>query len=549
MAADRPPEPAVELLELRVLEGPNRFANRPAIKLEFQGDPESVGGVARDAGELIRHFHHELGFPAPRVTFRRSADGTRAMTAFAWRRRAIAQAIAGAAARVALGAGTERRELRSLRAVAEGPRAILPVARVPIVAITGTNGKSTTTRLIAHIASAAGRRVGMTNSDGIYVRGELVEPGDWTGFGGAGRILAEADLDLAVLETARGGILLRGIGYERNDVSVVTNVSADHLGLQGIDTLDELAEVKGAVVRITRRGGWAVLNGEDPRVWAMRLHSRARPYAFSLSPRAAAVAEALASGGRAAVLERGRLVLRRPRGRRISLAVAADLPVTFGGLSRYNVANALAAAAACDALGLSADEIRDGLATFAQDETVNPGRLNLYARRGVLALVDFAHNEAGLAGLLDVCDRLVLKPNGRVRLALGTAGDRTDDILRGLGRLAGSRADDLVICEKRHYLRGREVGQMNALFRAAAAESGYPGRVAAYKTELGSLRALLGRSRRGDIAAVMSHVERPQIFAWLAREGFRPVPLARLRELLDARDRSQRDRSQRGRPA
>jgi cyanophycin synthetase len=544
MPAARPTEPAVELLELRVLEGPNRFANRAAIKIEFQGPPEAVAGVARDAGELVRHFHHELGFPAPRVTFRRSEDGTRALAAFAWRRRAIAQAIAGAAARVALGVGTERRELRALRAVAEGPRAVLPIPRVPIVAVTGTNGKSTTTRLIAHVASEAGLRVGMTNSDGIYVRGELLEAGDWTGFGGAGRILAESDLDLAVLETARGGILLRGIGYEHNDVSVVTNVSADHLGLQGIDTLDELAEVKGAVVRITRRGGWAVLNGEDPRAWAMRRHSPAKPYAFSLAPRAPAVAEALASGGRAAVLERGTMVLRRRSGRRIRLAAAADLPVTFAGLSRYNVANALAAAAACDALGLSADEIRDGLVSFAQDETVNPGRLNLYGRRGVLALVDFAHNEAGLTGLLDVCQRLAARPGGQVRLALGTAGDRTDDILLGLARLAGARADELVISEKRHYLRGRPLAQMNALFRKGAAEGGYEERVASYRTELGALKALLEHARRGDVVAVMSHVERPQIFAWLARAGYRPVTLPRLRALL-ARREARRERASR----
>jgi cyanophycin synthetase len=536
MPADRPSEPAVELLELRVLEGPNRFANRPAIKIEFQGDPEAVAGVTRDAGELVRHFHHELGFPAPRVTFRRSEDGTRAMAAFAWRRRAIAQAIAGAAARVALGAGTERRELRALRAVAEGPRVLLPIPRVPIVAITGTNGKSTTTRLIAHVASAAGMRVGMTNSDGIYLRGELVEAGDWTGFGGAGRVLAEPELDLAVLETARGGILLRGIGYEHNDVSVVTNVSADHLGLQGIDTLDELAEVKGAVVRITRRDGWAVLNGEDPRAWAMRRHSPARPYAFSLSPRAPALAESLAAGGRAAVLDRGALVLRRRSGRRIRLATAAELPVTFAGLSRYNVANALAAAAACDALGLSPEEIRDGLVSFAQDESTNPGRLNLYGRRGVLALVDFAHNEAGLAGLLDVADRLIGRPRGRIRLALGTAGDRTDEILLGLGRLAGSRADDLVISEKRHYLRGRGLAEMNALFRRGAAEGGYEGRLASYRSELGALRALIARSRRGDVTIVMSHVERSQIFAWLARAGFQPVTLPRLRALIARRD-------------
>ena len=538
MPADRPPEPAVELLELRVLEGPNRFANRPAIKIEFQGDPASVVRVTRDAGEVVRHLHHELGFPAPRVTFRRSEDGTRAMAAFAWRRRTIAQAIAGAAARIALGAGSERRELRALRAVAQGPRSVLPVPRVPIVAITGTNGKSTTTRLIAHITTEAGMRVGMTKSDGIYVRGELVEAGDWTGFGGAGRILAEPDLDVAVLETARGGILLRGIGYEHNDVSVVTNVSADHIGLHGIDTLDELAEVKGTVVRITRQEGWAVLNAEDSRVWAMRLHSRAHPYAFSLSVGAPAVKEALAAGGRAAVLERGGLVLRRPRGRRVRVVAVDDLPVTFAGLSRYNVANALAAAAACDALGLTTDQIRDGLLSFAPDASVNPGRLNLYSRRGVLALIDFAHNEAGLAGLLDVCERLVARPRGRIRLGLGTAGDRNDEILHRMGFLAGSRADDLVIAEKPHYLRGRSMAAMNKLFRRAAAEAGYVDRVAAFRSELGALKALLARSHRGDVAAVMAHVERDQIFAWLEKEGYRPITLPRLRALLVAREGS-----------
>jgi len=528
---------AVELAELRVLEGPNRFANRPAIKLEFTGPSGAALTAAHVAGAAIRELHHALGFPVPRVTFRSSEDERHAVAAFAWRRRAIAQAVATAAARVALGTSTVRRELRGLRAVAEGPRAVLPTPRVPIVAITGTNGKSTTTRLIAHVASGAGRAVGMTNSDGIYVRGALVEAGDWTGFGGAGRILAEPGLDLAVLETARGGILLRGIGYEHNDVSVVTNVSADHLGLQGIDTLDELAEVKGAVVRITRRTGWAVLNAEDPRVWAMRRQTRARPYAFSLDPAAPGVSEALAAGGRAAVLDRGWLVLRRTDDDSVRLARADQLPVTFAGLSRHNVANALAAVAACDALGLSAADITAGLASFTQDESVNPGRLNLYARRGVLALVDFAHNEAGLAGLLDVCVRLADVGAGRVRLALGTAGDRTDDILLRMGFLAGSRVDDLVIAEKPHYLRGRDLAEMNALFRRGARTAGYAAKIPTHRTELAALRALLARSRRGDVAAVMSHAERDEIFAWLTAAGFRPVRLSRLQALLrDADD-------------
>ncbi|HEX6129282.1 MAG TPA: Mur ligase family protein, partial [Candidatus Limnocylindria bacterium] len=238
MPPETPPREGVELLELRVLDGANRFFTRPAVKLEFGADEPGVAAdAAKAAGEAVRRLHTGLDLAPPRLRMRHSADARRAIVAYPWRRRTIAQAIGAAAARLALGMGRESRELRGLRAMALGPLPSLPKPRIPIAAITGTNGKSTTTRLLAHIATTAGMRVGMTNSDGIYVRGELVEAGDWTGFAGAGRVLAEEGLDLAVLETARGGILLRGIGYAENDVSVVTNVSADHLGLQGIDTL------------------------------------------------------------------------------------------------------------------------------------------------------------------------------------------------------------------------------------------------------------------------------------------------------------------------
>ncbi len=171
------------------------------------------------------------------------------------------------------------------------PHTITP--RVPVVAVTGTNGKTTTSRMIAHIARTDGQLVGWSNTDGIYVDGELVEAGDYSGPSGAGRVLAHPEVELAVTETARGGILLKGIGLTRNDVSVVTNVSADHLGLQGIDTLDQLAEVKGVVPQITRKDGWAVLNGDDPRVFAMRATIKAQPWVFSRDPDSPAIREVL----------------------------------------------------------------------------------------------------------------------------------------------------------------------------------------------------------------------------------------------------------------
>jgi len=525
-----PDERAVELLELRVLDGPNRFFTRPAVKLEFAGaEPGAAAAAAAAAALAVRRLHIALDLREPRIVTRHSVDRRRSAIAFAWRRRTISQAIGAASARLALGRSSDRREVAGLRATAHGPMAHLPRPRIPIVAITGTNGKSTTTRLIAHVATRAGRTVGMTNSDGIFVRGELVEAGDWTGFGGASRVLAEPGLDLAVLETARGGILLRGIGYAANDVSVVTNVSADHLGLQGIDTVDELAEVKAAIVRITKRDGWAVLNADDPRSWGMRPETRAGIYAFSMGGRTAQVEEALDRGGRAAVLEDGWLVLRGAGRRPRRLAEATMLPVTFAGLSRYNVANALAAAAACDALGLTTRQIGAGLRSFGLDAATNPGRLNVFERDGTFAIVDFAHNEAGLAGLMDVARGVA--DGRRVRLALGTAGDRTDEILHRLGFIAGG-ADDLVIAEKEHYLRGRDLEEMNELLRDGARDGGYTRKIPSTGSELSALKQLLKRAKPGDVCVIMAHVERAELFAWLETHGFSAVGADRLRALV-----------------
>ena len=522
----------VELVELRVLDGPNRFFTRPAVKLEFAGtEPGNAAHVAEAAGRAVQRLSVELGLREPRLARRESVDGLRSAIAYPWRRRTISQSIGASASRLALGRSSSKREIAGLRATALGPLSHLPRPRIPIVAVTGTNGKSTTTRLIAHVCAAAGRQVGMTNSDGIYVRGELVEAGDWTGFGGAARILSEHGLDVAILETARGGILLRGIGYASNDISVVTNVSADHLGLQGIDTVDELADVKSTIVRITKRDGWAVLNADDPRAWAMRRATRAKVYAFSLDGRTAEVRRALRYGGRAATLENGWIVLHGATKRPRKLLEAADLPVTFAGLSVHNIANALAGAAACDALGLTTRQIKAGLRTFAVDRSANPGRLNLFERKGVFALVDFAHNEAGLSGLLDVAGAVAGRH--QVRLGYGTAGDRTDEILHNLGVLAAARGRSRHRREAPLPARPRPRG-MNAILRDGAREGGFSGEIEAYPTELSAMQALVARARPGDVCALMAHVERKELFEWLESEGFEPVDTGRLRQVIGA---------------
>jgi cyanophycin synthetase len=544
------------LVELRVLEGPNLYFPRAAIKLTLDvralaAAPDEVAArfarriglrnarpgapetgfrqrfATRAVARLVRAIAAESGTARLAVRVRPTSDQHRIVVAFQWRYRERAQEMGRAVADVldaVPGAGVEAAVSAAAARVAasalgDAPHTLTP--RVPVVAVTGTNGKTTTSRMIAHLARTDGRLVGWSNTDGIYVDGELIEAGDYSGPSGAGRVLAHPEVELAVTETARGGILLKGIGLTRNDVSVVTNISADHLGLQGIDTVDQLAEVKSVVAQITRKDGWAVLNGDDPRVYAMRSTTKAQPWVFSRDPDSPAVREVLGSGGgRATTVIDGWVAVLAPDADPDPLVELVDVPMTLAGLSRFNVENTLAAASAALAVGIPRAVVVEGLRTFLPDAAHNPGRMNFFSIGKVSVVVDLAHNEAGLDALLEIMNG-VRRPGARLLLALGAVGDRQEDLIEKLGEIGARDSDVLAIAHKDRYLRGRAVAELDALMRAGAARVGVTD-ITSYPTEVAGLAGLVERADPGDVVGLMCHAERDEVYAWLDARGATP---------------------------
>jgi cyanophycin synthetase len=571
----------VRLIEIRLLEGPNVYRLEPVVKLEVAvGRRRTWYGHRRPARyALVRlgasvparawpdavaatvawirrlRADHEEGRGG--LAVHRSSDPGHWIVTFPWLGEERAHVLTEAAlalaqrdvspSRTARLTGAQGRMLERWSERIASARTTPPSwirdadRRVPILSISGTNGKSTVTRLVTQILAHAGRRVGTTTSDGILVGERMVEAGDWTGPGGAQQILARSDIDVAILETARGGIVLRGMGYESNDASILTNVSSDHLDLQGIHTLPELAEVKATVCRITRPDGWVVLNGDDPLVAAVARRVRAKVAYFSMAPGGQGsplVRRHVAGGGRAYVVRRGWLV--EIQGSRTQRVVeVARIPITIGGLAPHNVANALAAAGGARGLGATIDEVRDGLLDFRPSSERSPGRLNLFRLGARVIIVDFAHNEAGISAVLDVAEGIAGGAAGRaapITAIIGTAGDRPDDTLRGIGRIAAQRAQRVAIKETRKYLRGRtDSSIVGELLAGVTAGGGSAVDVPVYETETAALRAELngaggdGHGRGADaprIIVLMCHEERDAVFELLAEIGARPVDVA-----------------------
>ena len=541
----------MRVVEVRDLDGPNVFLLQPAIKLELEAgrrdvspaalaaldarlEPLGVSNEARPGGvnalgdllvDALIALHRRVGAPEPDVTWKALETRGHIALAFGWSRRRFAREAAALVGALATGDDLDLSAgLARLRGHLTGdpppddrPEMILDADRtIPIVGITGTNGKTTTTRLTAHVLRQAGRKVGWASSTGVYIEGEQVLEGDLTGPSGARRVLAEPGIDVAVLETARGGILLRGLATESNDVSVLINVSGDHLNLHGVRTVEGLAEVKATVVRVTRAEGFAVLNADDPLVRGVAGSLRASPFWVSKEADNPTVTGHVAAGGRALFVRDGEVVYAHG-GSEEPLVPIAEIPITFGGRAPHMVENALCAAGACLGLDLEPAAVRTGLASFRNTPDQNAGRLNVFDVRDTVVIVDYAHNEAGLASLLAFADAYRTE-GGRLVTIIGTAGDRTDDALRELGRLAAAGSDRVIVKETTRYRRGRDVEEMNRLFLDGIAAGGdTPHQVE--PDELYALAAALSDARPGDVVAMMCIEQVADIQAKLAAEG------------------------------
>ena len=370
---------------------------------------------------------------------------------------------------------------------------------VPVLLVTGTNGKTTTVRLLASMFEAASQVVGLTSTDRIEVGGEVVEHGDFSGPEGARTLLRDRRVEVAVLETARGGLLRRGLAVDRAAAALVTNIAADHLGEFGVHDLPSLAAAKLLVTRAVGPEGRVVLNADDPQLVAAADGIAVPVLWFSLDP----------GIPRGVCLEDGFLVLAQGD-ERTRIVHVEEIPFTFGGAARHNVANALGAIGMAAAVGLPVEAMAEGLRRVGGTPEDNPGRANLFERDGVRILVDYAHNPHGLTALLDIARSL---PAERRLILIGQAGDRDDEAIRDLARAAWAfQPDHAVVKELPEMLRGRRPGEVPALLADELLRLGAPkASVTRADSELKGVEQALAWARPGDLLVLLVHTQREAV--------------------------------------
>lgn len=323
-------------------------------------------------------------------------------------------------------------------------------ARIPIVAVSGTNGKTTTTRLIAHIVKQMGYKVGYTTTDGVYIQNQIMMKGDCTGPVSAEFVLRDPTVDYAVLECARGGILRAGLGFHNCDVAVVTNVAEDHLGLGGIDTIEKLAKVKAVAVNTVFPEGYAILNADDDLVYAMHEDLKCKVAYFSLTEENDRIKKHCAKGGLAAIYEHGYVTILKGSWK-IRVEKATNIPLTFSGMAEFNIANVLAATLAAYVQDFKTEDIRQALQTFVPSPALTPGRMNMFHFRNYSVMLDYAHNTHGFKAIGKFLESVAASV--KVGIIAGV-GDRRDEDIISLGAVAANIFDEIIIRQDKN-MRGR----------------------------------------------------------------------------------------------
>jgi len=383
------------------------------------------------------------------------------------------------------------------------------ISSVPLGIVTGTNGKSTTVRLSAEILAAAGLRAGITSTDYIRVGEEILDRGDYSGPGGARTLLRHPMSEAVVLEVARGGLLRRGIGVERADAALITNVAADHMGEYGINTVAEMAGAKFIVRRALSTDAPLILNADDPESVRMAATLDNRVIWFGLDVSQPVLQGHLEKRGQAAYLSDGWLLLAEG-GKARKIVRAEDIPITFGGLARYNISNALGAMALCSILGADDESLATGLKSFSGDASVNPGRGNLYEKNGIRIFIDFAHNEHGLKAVADTVRAFKASRN---IVLMGQAGDRSNEEIGGfLSAACELEPAPLLVCDLPGYERGRLPGQVADLICQLAITEGLPQEaVKLFDSPVEGVQYALNSAREGDCMVLLALTQRAEV--------------------------------------
>ena len=374
-------------------------------------------------------------------------------------------------------------------------------SRIPIIAVTGTNGKTTTTRLLAHIVKNNGYKVGFTTSDGIYIQNHMMEKGDTTGPLSAEYILKDPTVEFAVLETARGGILRSGLGFSRCDIAVITNIQEDHLGLNDIHTLDDLARVKSTVVKSVKKDGWAILNAEDPQCVKVADELSCNVAYFSMDEENPLIKKLSKEGKIVCVYENGFITVKKGEWK-IRVERATHVPLTLGGKAKFMIANALAATLAAYLWGFKTEDISLSLQTFIPSVAQTPGRMNIFEFRKFKVLIDFAHNPAGYRGVEDYLNSV--EANKKIGIIAGV-GDRRDEDIRECANIAGRMFDHIIIRSEKH-LRGRTEDEINGLILEGITASGRNVTYEIISKEVDAIKHAINIAEDGTFITALSDV-------------------------------------------